>query len=59
MYIGVHVSFLKDLLLFFLLLHWIFVAAGSLFLVAEEGLLFIVAHKLLIAVASFDVEHGL
>ena len=58
MYIGVHVSFFKDFYYYFLL-HWVFVAAGRLFLVAEEGLLSIVVHKLLIAVASFDAEHGL
>ena len=58
MYIGVHGPFFKDLFIY-LLLHRVSVAAGRHFLVAEEGLLFIVAHKLLIAVASFDAEHGL
>ena len=41
-------------------LHWVFVAARRLFSsCGERGLLFVVVHGLLIAVASLVVEHGL
>ena len=41
-------------------LHWVFVAARGLSLVAARGgLLFVVVRRLLIAVASLVMEHGL
>ena len=50
-------SFYKKFINFWL--HWVFVAAGGLSLVAEKGLLFTVVQGLLIAVASLAEEHGL
>ena len=46
---------------FFFWLHWVFVAAPGLSLVAasKQGLLFVAVRGLLIAVASLVVEHGL
>ena len=45
---------------FFFWLPWVFVAVRGLSLGAvSEGLLFIVVHRFLIAVASLVVEHGL
>ena len=41
-------------------LHWVFVAARGLFSsCGERGLLFVVVHGLLTAVASLVAEHGL
>ena len=46
--------------LFIFWLRWVFAAARGLFSsCAEQGLLFIVVHRLLIVVASLVVEHGL
>ena len=46
--------------LFYLWLCWVFVAARRLFSsCGEQGLLFVVVHRLLIAVASLVAEHGL
>ena len=51
--------FLK-IYLFYFWLHWVFVAAHGLFSSCRErGLLFVVVHRLLIAVASLVEEHGL
>ena len=45
---------------FFFWLHWVFVAAHSLLLVAESrGRLFVVVFGLLFPVASLVAEHGL
>ena len=45
---------------FFFWLHWVFVAACGLSLIAASlGLLFVAVRGLLIAVASLVVEHGL
>ena len=53
-------SFFKNKFIY-LWLHWVFVAACGLSLVAASGggLLFIVVRRLLIAVASLVAEHGL
>ena len=40
-------------------LHWVLVAAQAFSSCGELGLLFLVVHGLLIAVASLVVEHGL
>ena len=53
-------TLLKIINLFYFWLHWVFVAAGGLFSsCGERGLLFIVVHRLLIAVASLVAEHRL
>ena len=47
-------------LFFYFWLCWVFVAARGLFSgCGEWGLLFVVVHRLLIAVASLVAEHGL
>ena len=47
-------------ILFYFWLRWVFVAARGLFSgCGEWGLLFVVVHGLLIAVASLVVKHGL
>ena len=52
--------FLKFILLIYFWLCWVFVAARRLSLVAGEwGLLFVALRRLLFAVASLVVEHGL
>ena len=63
----VSLSFLKNLFIYlfcylfiYLWQHWVFVAAcGSFSSCGERGLLFVVVHRLLIAVASLVAEHGL
>ena len=48
------------LFIYYFWLHWVFVAAHGLSLVAVSGgLLFVAVHGLLIAVASLAAEHGL
>ena len=47
----------KKLLYFWL--RWVFVAACAFSSCGKWGLLFVVVHSLLIAVASLVVEHGL
>ena len=52
-------SFFKNLFIYFGL-RWVFVAACELHSsCGKGGLLFIAVHRLLIAVASLVVEHGL
>ena len=47
-------------ILFYLWLRWVFVAVHGLFSgCGEQGLLFVVVHRLLIVVASLVEEHGL
>ena len=59
------VSFSKNKIIYifnlfiYLWLCWVFVAVRGLSLVAGSGLLFVVVHGLLIAVASLVAEHGL
>ena len=43
----------------YLWLCWVFVAAWAFSSCGKQGLLFVVVHGLLIAVASLVVEHGL
>ena len=51
--------FFSDLFIYFWLC-WVFVATRGLSLVGgERGLLFVALRRLLIAVASLTVEHGL
>ena len=46
--------------LFYFWLCWVFVGAQGLFSdCGERGLLFVAVHRLLIAVASLDLEHRL
>ena len=52
-------SFLKKILLIYLWLCWVFVAARSFSSCCERGLLFVAVCGLLIAVASLVAEHGL
>ena len=53
-------SFFKFYLFIYFWLCWVFVAARGLFSgCSEQGLLFVVVHELLIAVASLVAEHGL
>ena len=47
------------LFIFYFCLHWVFVAACRLSLVAASGGYSVAVHGLLIAVASLVVEHGL
>ena len=48
------------LFIYYFWLRWVFIAARGLSLVvASGGLLFVVVHGLLIAVASLVTEHGL
>ena len=48
------------LFIYYFWLRWVFIAARGLSLVvASRGLLFVVVHGLLIAVASLVTEHGL
>ena len=52
--------FLINLFIFYLWLHWVFVAACGLFSsCGERGLLFVAVRGLPIAVASLVAEHGL
>ena len=48
---------LKKIIYFWL--HWVFVAMHALSSCAEQGLLFVALHRLLISVASLVAEHGL
>ena len=63
--VGSFPFFLKNKFIYFYLfiyfwLHWVFVAARGLSLVAVSGgLLFILVRRLLTAVASLVAEHGL
>ena len=51
---------LKFILFIYFWLHWVFVAVRGLFSsCSERGLLFVAVQGLLIAVATFVVEHGL
>ena len=53
------IYFIYLFLFIYFWLHWVFVAARGLSLVAERGLLFVAVHGLLIEVASLVAEHGL
>ena len=47
-------------IIFYFWLRWVFIAAWGLFSSCrEQGLLFVAVRGLLIAAASFIVEHGL
>ena len=68
MYIFFLSFFFKEVILFiysfiylfiYLWLHWVFVAVRAFSSCAERGLLFVAVHRLLIAVASLVVKHGL
>ena len=54
----IYCLFLINKLIYFWL-HWVFVAAQAFSSCDERGLLFIAVHRLLIAVASLAVEHGI
>ena len=60
-HLSILLSFFLNIYLFiYLWLRWVFVAACGLSLVAtSEGYSFVAVHRLLIAVASLVVEHGL
>ena len=44
--------------IFYFRLRWFFIALHGLSLVGEQGLLFTVVHRLLLAAASLVAEHG-
>ena len=57
-YIGILFLFL-NLFIFYFWLHFVFIAACGLSHCGERGLLFVVVHELLIALASLVAEHRL
>ena len=59
--INLFIYFLTNLFIYFLnfWLRWVFIAAQAFSSCGEWGLLFVVVHGLLIAVASLVAEHRL